>query len=205
MTIEVVAGTAPGVSAAEPTTPAPMQYIGLATRAIAAAIDAALINAVVVIVGVGVSLIASLIFIPSWLRTVSLAIGAAAYVAWVVGYFVLFWSSTGQTPGDRMMMFRVVMTNGDRLRLRRALLRCATTVLAALPLFAGFLLILFDGRRRALNDVLAGTVVIDAPGQSLAAATRDRGRPNSSQSGDVALPPVQDRSQRRDDHASLRS
>jgi uncharacterized RDD family membrane protein YckC len=33
-------------------------------------------------------------------------------------------------------------------------------VLAAIPLFAGFLLILFDGRRRGLQDLLARTIVV---------------------------------------------
>ena len=36
-------------------------------------------------------------------------------------------------------------------------------VLAAIPLCAGFLLILVDDRRRGLQDVLARTVVLYAP------------------------------------------
>jgi uncharacterized RDD family membrane protein YckC len=41
--------------------------------------------------------------------------------------------------------------------------RLAALVLAALPLFAGFVPILFDERRRGLQDMLAGTVVVLAP------------------------------------------
>jgi uncharacterized RDD family membrane protein YckC len=33
-------------------------------------------------------------------------------------------------------------------------------VLAALPLFAGFLPVLFDDRRRGIHDMLAGSVVV---------------------------------------------
>ena len=43
-----------------------------------------------------------------------------------------------------------------------ALLRFAGLILAALPLFAGFLTILVDDRRRGVHDTLAGTVVVPA-------------------------------------------
>jgi uncharacterized RDD family membrane protein YckC len=43
------------------------------------------------------------------------------------------------------------------------LLRFAGLILAALPLFAGFLTILVDDRRRGVHDMLAGTVVVPAP------------------------------------------
>jgi uncharacterized RDD family membrane protein YckC len=36
-------------------------------------------------------------------------------------------------------------------------------ILAAIPFFAGYLLILVDDRRRGLQDTLAGTTVIYAP------------------------------------------
>jgi len=50
------------------------------------------------------------------------------------------------------------------LSLRRSLLRFAALVLAALPLFAGFLPVLVEDRRRGLHDMLAGTVVVGAGG-----------------------------------------
>jgi uncharacterized RDD family membrane protein YckC len=42
-------------------------------------------------------------------------------------------------------------------------LRVGALVLSAIPFCAGFLLILFDGRRRALHDRLVGTVVVYTP------------------------------------------
>ena len=39
-------------------------------------------------------------------------------------------------------------------------------VLCTLPLFAGFLTILVDNRRRGLHDVVAGSVVVAAPVQA---------------------------------------
>jgi uncharacterized RDD family membrane protein YckC len=53
---------------------------------------------------------------------------------------------------------------GLPLRPRRALLRLLALPLSALPLCAGFLLIVFDARRRALHDRLVGTVVIYSTG-----------------------------------------
>jgi uncharacterized RDD family membrane protein YckC len=49
------------------------------------------------------------------------------------------------------------------LTARRAALRLVLLPLSAIPLCAGFLMILFDGRRRALHDRLAHTVVIYVP------------------------------------------
>ena len=86
------------------------------------------------------------------------------FLAWSVGYFVTFWSTTGQTPGSRLMRITVrTADDGGVLGPRRAALRFAGLVLAAIPLGAGFVPILFDERRRGLQDMLAGTVVVEAP------------------------------------------
>jgi uncharacterized RDD family membrane protein YckC len=57
----------------------------------------------------------------------------------------------------------VTSAGGGGFGLKRALVRFAGLLLAALPLGAGFVLILFDRRRRGLQDLLAHTVVVDAP------------------------------------------
>jgi uncharacterized RDD family membrane protein YckC len=137
-------------------------YVGLVTRAIAFALDAALINVVALLIAAVVLLAFSIVSIPHELRTVAIAIGGALYLAWIVGYFVTFWSTTGQTPGSRALHIRVRPVRDERLRPRRALLRFVGLMLAALPLFMGFLMILVDDERRGLHDRLARTLVIDA-------------------------------------------
>jgi uncharacterized RDD family membrane protein YckC len=85
-----------------------------------------------------------------------------ASIGWLVivgAYFVFFWTVAGQTPGMRVMSLRVVDRSGRRLRLWRSLVRLIGLALAIIPLFAGFLPVLVDSRRRALQDFLAGTVV----------------------------------------------
>jgi uncharacterized RDD family membrane protein YckC len=65
------------------------------------------------------------------------------------------------------MRLRVMAVNGERLKPRRSVVRFVGIVLAALPLFAGLLLILFDNRRRGFQDRLARTVVVEAPNVSV--------------------------------------
>ena len=93
-----------------------------------------------------------------------MAIGAGAYTVWLVGYFTVFWTTTGQTPGDRMLRICVRTRDGSRMKPRRAVLRFFSLTLAALPLFAGFLMILVDADRRGLHDWIARTIVTDETG-----------------------------------------
>ena len=142
------------------------QYEGLVTRGIAFAIDAAIIDLVAIVVAGAVALALSVLSISEdSLDTVLIAVGGALFLAWSVGYFVTFWSTTGQTPGSRLMRIKVCAADDDGgvLRPRRAALRFAGLILAAIPLLAGFLPILFDERRRGLHDMLAGTVVVEDP------------------------------------------
>jgi uncharacterized RDD family membrane protein YckC len=59
-----------------------------------------------------------------------------------------------------MMRLRVVGGTGEPPGAGRSLVRFVGLVLAIIPLFAGFLPVLVDDRRRALQDFLAGTVVV---------------------------------------------
>jgi uncharacterized RDD family membrane protein YckC len=162
-----------GQPAAPPPEP---RYVGLATRAISFALDAAVINVVAIVTALGVSLILSLVHLPSSLHSFLTGLAGAVYVLWAVGYFVVFWSATGQTPGARLMQIRVLSASGNVVNPTRALVRCGGTLLAAIPLFAGFVPILFDARRRGFQDHLARTVVVEAEQLSIASARRAKMR-----------------------------
>ncbi len=137
----------------------PSRYGGIATRAIALATDGLLtIVLYTSVVGIA-SLVASLVggLRPEWLVGVLLGSGWLL----VVGvYFVLFWSTAGQTPGMRLLHLRVRGPTGDTPSIGRSLVRLVGLVLAIVPFFAGFLPVLFTDRRRGLPDFLAGTVVV---------------------------------------------
>jgi uncharacterized RDD family membrane protein YckC len=140
-------------------------YTGLVTRAIGFGVDAVIIDLAAILVVAIVALALSLFKIPSGIDTALAALGAVVFVVWAGAYFVTFWSTTGQTPGARVMRFRVLApgTNRGRIGPRRALLRLLGMILAAIPLLAGYFMVLFDDRRRGLHDRLARTVVVDAP------------------------------------------
>ena len=146
----MVATAAPRVTAS---------YGGIATRGIALAVDAAIANGIYIVIAALLGLVTSLVgdLHPKWLVAL---IAAAGWALLVGGYFVLFWSATGQTPGMRMMRLRVVTYRGERVHFVRALIRLGGLALAIIPLFAGFLPVLVDPRRRALQDFLARTVVV---------------------------------------------
>ena len=140
--------------------PAPPLYAGLVTRALGLATDAALtIVLYMSVVGVA-ALVASVAggLRPAWIAGALLAFG---WILVVAAYFVLFWSTAGQTPGMRLLQLRVrVRSSGGRLSPGRALVRLVGLLLAIVPLFAGFVPVLFTEQRRGLQDFLAGTVVV---------------------------------------------
>jgi uncharacterized RDD family membrane protein YckC len=140
---------------------APVPYAGIASRALALAIDAALVHLIVLIGGAVIALAASLVGDLKF-DTLQRVLAAGAWASAVATYFVFFWTATGQTPGMRIMELRVVTAAGTRPHFWRSVVRLVGLVLAIVPLFAGFLPVLVDDRRRALQDMLAGTVVVYA-------------------------------------------
>ena len=149
-------------------------YAGIVTRTLALAIDAVVLNVGVVVVTTIVGLALS-VFGESLSEPETAALlGAAAGWALVAGsYFAGFWTLAGQTPGMRVMRLEVSCTGGGRPRAGRSLRRLGGMIVAALPLMAGYALILVDAKRQGLHDKLAGTVVRYAaklPGEPSGAA-----------------------------------
>jgi uncharacterized RDD family membrane protein YckC len=137
-------------------------YAGLVTRTVAFVIDAAVVNIGAFIGGASVTLALSIfgVSLDELPTAVAAAVGAAGWVVLSVAYFVGSWMLTGQTLGMRFMTIRVVRLDGKAVRLGQALRRLVGMVIAAIPLFAGYLLILVDDRRRGLHDRIAGTIVV---------------------------------------------
>jgi uncharacterized RDD family membrane protein YckC len=137
-------------------------YAGLVSRTVALAIDAVALTIGFAVASGVLGLILSL-FTAVEVSSPGAVLGAAAMWSIVVsGYFVLFWTLTGETPGMRLMALRVIDQAGGPLGFGQALLRLIGAILAAIPFFAGYLLILVDDRRRGLHDMLAGTTVVYA-------------------------------------------
>jgi uncharacterized RDD family membrane protein YckC len=149
---------APAAEAGEavPSTP----YAGIATRATALAVDAGVLAVVYVTISAFVALIGSLVgghLHPAWLAG---TIAGAGWLLLLVVYFVTLWATVGQTLGMRLMRLRVRDHRDAAPGVARSIVRFVGLLLAIVPCFAGFLPVLVDDRRRALQDFLAGTVVV---------------------------------------------
>jgi uncharacterized RDD family membrane protein YckC len=78
----------------------------------------------------------------------------------VLVYFVFFWTFLGQTPGKALLGLRIVRRDGRRLSVWRSFVRYVAYWVSAIPLFLGFIWILFDRRHEGWHDKIAGTNVI---------------------------------------------
>jgi uncharacterized RDD family membrane protein YckC len=167
-------------------------FAGLASRLVAFSLDAALISVVAWVVGLLVAVALSLFHLPDDVKIVFAAIGGAIAIGWSIGYFTFFWSTTGQTPGNRALSIDVRTASGERLRPRRAFLRVLALPLSVIPLGAGLWMILVDRRRRALHDVLVGTevvYVVRVPRARGAARPRPVYVPPDAQAASTSPPP----------------
>jgi uncharacterized RDD family membrane protein YckC len=157
----VRAQTAAAVSAGHPPDDDDAEgYAGLVTRGVAFAIDAAIINLVAVATAGVVGLAVSLFNLPSQAVKILGIVGAAAFFVWAAGYFVTFWSTTGQTIGARVMHIRVIDPSDRHISPYRAGRRVVAMVLGAIPCFLGYVGIVSDERCRAFHDRVAKTVVV---------------------------------------------
>ena len=134
-------------------------YAGLATRALALALDVAIVQVLVFSAAAVLALVGSIVGDLQFDKTARL-LAAAAWAVSVGSYFVFFWSVAGQTPAMRIMDIRVRRAGATSPpSLWRSFVRLIGLGLAIIPFFAGFLPVLVDDRRRGIHDMLAGTVV----------------------------------------------
>lgn len=175
-----------GDSSAKATLDEGAGFVGAVTRGVSWVIDAVIINLAAIMAGLGTALVLSIFPLGKGAQPTFEAIAGATYVIWTAAYFVGFWSITGQTVGARIMQIRVVTPTGRRVRPVRALVRWVGMNLAMLPLFAGYIPLLF--RRRGFPDWLAHTLVVAAPQASFAEAKRAALR--SAREGSARRPPA---------------
>jgi len=111
-----------------------------------------------------------------------------AYLVWGFIYFAYFWGLNGRTAGGALFGVQVLTDDGYDVSPRRAILRTLVCPLSFLILGLGFLGILLGDQRRALHDVIAGTVVVyawDARAARLRFLSRE-----SSAGADRPVPPA---------------
>jgi uncharacterized RDD family membrane protein YckC len=138
-----------------------VRLAGFATRAVALALDGAVLAVIATLGGVGLALAGSVVGLHIDTGDPLVAVSAGVWWALVDAiYLTSFWRLTGQTPGMRVMGLRVIDRSGAHVGAVQSLKRLVGMVLSAIPFGAGFLLVLVDDRRQGLHDHLASTLVI---------------------------------------------
>ncbi len=136
-------------------------YAGAVTRFLAYVIDVALIT---VLFGLG---LAATTFALDLVSNVQVDLDEGDGLLWQIGLptwgFLYFWVSltiAGRTLGMAIVGLRVVCRDGLPLGAWRAFVRVLTFPLAFLLFGLGFVGILIDRERRAIYDLIAGTIVV---------------------------------------------
>jgi uncharacterized RDD family membrane protein YckC len=126
-----------------PPRPRELRYGGFWIR-----VGAYLIDSLVI----GFTLIVAQYFVGEWV--------ALLWVASLL-YFPIMESGAGQgTVGKQALNLRVTDLQGRRLSFARALGRTFAKVLSSFLLCIGYLMVALNRRKRALHDVVAGTLVV---------------------------------------------
>jgi uncharacterized RDD family membrane protein YckC len=135
-------------------------YAGFASRFLAFAVDVAVITAGFLLILAVINFVASIVTgknINYNRNDIWVVVG---YVVWAFIYFAHWWGLNGKTPGGGLFGVQVLTDDGRDVSGRRAVGRTLAFPLSFLILCLGFLGILLGDRRRALHDVIAGTVVV---------------------------------------------
>lgn len=75
-------------------------------------------------------------------------------------YFTLLVGLWGATLGKRVLGVRIVRLDGSPVGIPRALGRQLATILSVFTFLVGYLMVIFRSDKRALHDLIAGTVVV---------------------------------------------
>jgi uncharacterized RDD family membrane protein YckC len=138
-------------------------YAGGVTRLIALALDAAILNGILLALSAAIALIVNAFSSGDQSAgAVTIAFGAFAWIVSAVLYLTIFWALAERTPGMTFLGLRILTEEGGPVPPRRALRRVVGLVLAAIPAGLGFLGVLLDDRRRGWQDRFADTVVLYA-------------------------------------------
>jgi uncharacterized RDD family membrane protein YckC len=141
-------------------------YAGFASRLIAFVIDLLIVTATIATITlVGNFLVDALSnmfgFIVAGAATnlVMVTIISIVSLSFYLIYFIGLWMLAGQTLGKWVVGVRIVRTNGERIRLRTAIVRLIGYWISTI-LFLGYLWVLVDNRRQGFHDKLARTFVV---------------------------------------------
>jgi uncharacterized RDD family membrane protein YckC len=82
------------------------------------------------------------------------------FLAFPFAYATYFIGRYGATPGKKLCRLKVVTGDTDRVGYLRAFFRYISEHISALLLMTGYLMAIFDGKKRTLHDHICDTRVI---------------------------------------------
>ena len=136
---------------------------GFVSRLLAMVIDVGVIVTVILVATLVTELIGLVLPKWTWLSSaIPTAVGTVVTFVPLI-YFFASVAITGRTVGKAVMGVRVVGLDGRRLPIGRSLIRTVAYLVSLIPLFAGFLWVLVDNKRRGWHDHIARSRVVYEP------------------------------------------
>jgi uncharacterized RDD family membrane protein YckC len=158
-------------------------YAGAASRLVAFAADVGVSWALYLIGGALWDTAQKLVTGHSYTLLSHRILSLCILVGWLFFYFSYQWAVSGKTLGMATFGLQVVTAEGRPIGRRQAVLRTLGLALTLLTLGIGFLGIVYQRERRALDDFVAGTAVVydwDARAARLRWLARNQGGRNQS-------------------------
>ena len=135
-------------------------YAGFGSRLAAFVVDLVVLTAIFMLVLAAINFAASIVTGKTINFNRNEIWVVVAYLVWGFVYFARSWGLNGRTAGGSVFGLQVLTDDGYDVSGRRAIARTLAFPLSFLILGLGFLGILLGDQRRALHDVIAGTVVV---------------------------------------------
>lgn len=163
---------------------------GIGSRATAAAADAAICVATLIVLFILTNVAAGWLGVSRHTRAASisaswiLAISILIQFVVIWGYYVLFegiWD--GQTPGKRLMKLRVVLDGGFSVTFGASAVRNLLRLVDAMPIpvyLVGIIAALSTRSRKRVGDIVAGTLVVREERTELRSEARETPRESGS-------------------------
>src|SRR5262249_11192921 len=126
-----------------------MVYAGFGSRLVSLIIDSILVGVVNFIIEYVLEA-----------ATGSQALSSIVGIAIALGYIVYFFTSTGQTIGMKLLGIKAVDANGNLLTPGASIIRFFGSLVSAIILCIGYLMMLWDGRKQTLHDKFAGSYIV---------------------------------------------
>lgn len=133
--------------------------IGFGRRLVAYLIDAVILWVVGFCLGFGISFLTASGASQDAVASANLAVQCVGFLI-ALAYFVIFWATTGQTPGKMALGIKVIATDGSPVTWGKAILRYIGYIISGLVVLLGFIWIALDPRRQGWHDKIANTYVV---------------------------------------------